>query len=159
MRHGPGGCGSRERPRTAVSHGPGEGRHWRTRDRVPADRGNSTVEFTLVSVLVLFLFLLVLQFGYLLHTRNVLIAAAQEGARYGANADRGPADAEQRASEVVRDALSAGAAARLDRPRARVVDLDGARVMEVTLSGPAPLVLLPAGPVRLRVQGHALEEG
>ena len=113
------------------------------------DRGNSTVEFTLVSVLVLLLFLVVLQVGFLLHTRNVLVAAAQEGARYGANADRGPADAERRALEVVGDALSPAVAARLDRPRAVVVEVDGARVMEVTL----------AGPVRLTVQGHALEEG
>ena len=124
-----------------------------------SDRGASTVEFALVSVLVVFLFLLVLQLGYLLHTRNVLVAAAQEGARYGANADRGPADAEQRALEVVRDALSPAVAASLERPRAQVVEVDGAVVMEVTLTGPAPLVLLPAGPVRLRVQGHALEEG
>ena len=123
------------------------------------ERGNSTVEFTLVSALVLFLFLLVLQVGFLLHTRTVLVAAAQEGARYGANADRGPADAERRAYEVVSDALSSTVAARMDPPRAGLVELDGALVMEVTLAGPAPLVLLPAGPVRLRVQGHALEEG
>ena len=122
------------------------------------ERGNSTVEFTLVSALVLFLFLLVLQVGFLLHTRTVLVAAAQEGARYGANADRGTADAERRAFEVVSDALSPGVAARM-APRAALVELDGALVMEVTMSGPAPLVLLPAGPVRLRVQGHALEEG
>ena len=127
--------------------------------RSARDDGNSTVEFSLVSVLVLFLFLLVLQLGYLLHTRNVLVAAAQEGARYGANADRGPQDAEARALEVVRDALSPGFAARLDRPQASVVEVDGAPVMEVTLTGPAPLVLLPAGPLRLSVQGHALEEG
>jgi hypothetical protein len=124
-----------------------------------SERGNSTVEFTLVSALVLFLFLLVLQVGFLLHTRTVLVAAAQEGARYGANADRGPADAERRAYEVVSDALSPAVAARMDPPRAALVELDGALVMEVTLAGPAPLVLLPAGPVRVRVQGHALEEG
>lgn len=124
-----------------------------------SERGNSTVEFTLVSTLVLVLFLLVLQVGFLLHTRTVLVAAAQEGARYGANADRGPADAERRAYAVVSDALSPAVARRLDPPRAALVELDGALVMEVTLAGPAPLVLLPAGPVRLRVQGHALEEG
>jgi Flp pilus assembly protein TadG len=123
------------------------------------ERGNSTVEFTLVSALVLFLFLLVLQVGVLLHTRTVLVAAAQEGARYGANADRSPADAERRAYEVVRNALSPTVAARMEAPRAALVELDGALVMEVTLAGPAPLVLMPAGPVRLRVQGHALEEG
>ncbi len=123
------------------------------------ERGNSTVEFTLVSALVVLLFLIVLQVGFLLHTRTVLVAAAQEGARYGANADRGPEDAERRAYEVVSEALSPAVAARMDRPRAALVALDGALVMEVTLAGPAPLVLLPAGPVRLRVQGHALEEG
>ena len=123
------------------------------------ERGSSTVEFTLVSVLVVFLFLLVMQVGLVLHTRNVLVAAAQEGARYGANADRGTADAERRAREVVADALSPGLAARMEPPRATLVEVDGAPVMEVTLAGPVPLVLLPAGPLRLRVQGHALEEG
>ena len=123
------------------------------------DAGNSTVEFTLVSVLVLFLFLLVLQFGFVLHTRNVLVAAAQEGARYGANADRGPEEAARRSLEVVGDALSPDVAARLDPPRAAVVQRGGLPVMEVTLAGPLPLVFLPAGPLRLTVHGHALEEG
>lgn len=127
--------------------------------RCRGERGNSTVEFTLVSVLVLFLFLLVLQFGFVLHTRNVLVAAAQEGARYGANADRGEVDAAARTLEVVRDALGSGVAGRLDPPQARTVVVDGAAVVEVTVSGPLPLVFLPAGPMRLTVQGHALEEG
>ena len=125
----------------------------------PADRGSSTVEFTLVSILVLFLFLGVMQLGFVLHTRNVLVAAAQEGARYGANADRGTADAEARTLEVVGDALSSRIAARMDRPEAAVVTVDGASVMQVTLRGPLPLVFLPAGPLRITVQGHALEEG
>ncbi len=121
--------------------------------------GSSVVEFTLVSTLVLALFLLVLQVGFVLHTRNVLVAAAQEGARHGANADRGPREAELRSLEVVGDALSPGFAARLDRPRASVVQREGLPVMEVTLAGPLPLVFLPAGPLRLTVRGHALEEG
>ncbi len=83
-----------------------------------------------------------------LHTRNVLVAAAQEAARYGANADRGPEQARLRAREVVSDALSPRVAARLDEITARVVVVDGLRTMEVTLSGPLPLVLLPAGPLR-----------
>ena len=106
----------------------------------------------------MFLFLGVMQLGFVLHTRNVLVAAAQEGARYGANADRGPADAAARARAVVGDALSPGIAASLD-PEAQVVVVDGLPVMEVTLSGPLPLFFLPAGPLRLSVSGHALEEG
>ena len=123
------------------------------------DGGDATVEFALVSVLVVFLFLLVVQLGFVLHTRNVLVAAAQEGARYGANADRGLGDAEQRALDVVGDALSPAVAARMDRPQAALVEVDGAVVVEVTLAGPMPLVFLPAGPLRLSVRGHALEEG
>ena len=111
-----------------------------------------------MSVLLVFLFLGILQLGFVLHTRNVLVAAAQEGARHGANADRGPVDAAGRTREVVSDALSPRVADRMD-PQARLVVLDGLPVMEVQLSGPLPLFFLPAGPLRLTVRGHALEEG
>ena len=121
------------------------------------DRGSSTVEFVLVSVLVMVLFLLVLQVAFVLHTRNVLIASAQDGARYGANADRGPADAEERTRAVVADALSPGAARRLD-VRAEQVVMGGRTTVRVTVSGPLPVVFLPAGPLSITVRGHALEE-
>ena len=122
------------------------------------DAGNSTVEFTLVSVLLVSLFLLVMQVGFVLHTRNVLVASAQEGARYGANADRGPADARRRTREVVATALSPTVADRMDYGAVEVVR-DGVVTMEVQVRGPLPLVFLPAGPMRLSVMGHALEEG
>ena len=122
------------------------------------DAGNSTVEFTLVSVLLVSLFLLVMQVGFVLHTRNVLVASAQEGARYGANADRGPADAQERTREVVATALSPTVADRMDYGAVEVVR-DGVVTMEVQVRGPLPLVFLPAGPMRLSVVGHALEEG
>ena len=121
------------------------------------DRGNSTVEFTLVSVLVVSLFLLVLQVGFVLHTRNVLVASAQEGARYGANADRGLPEARARTRQVVATALSESVAARMDYQADEVVH-DGILTVEVTVRGPLPLVFLPAGPLALTVQGHALEE-
>ena len=89
----------------------------------------------------------------------MLVAAAQEGARYGANADRGPGDAEARARQVVGEALSPGIARSLDRVEASVVAVGGVATMQVTLSGPLPLVLLPVGPLHVTVSGHALEEG
>ncbi|MCW2614293.1 MAG: pilus assembly protein TadE [Frankiales bacterium] len=121
------------------------------------DEGSSTVEFTLVSVLLLGLFLAVLQLGFVLHTRNVLVASAQEGARYGANADRGTADARERTREVVSTALSTSVADRM-RYEAEQVVRDGVVTVEVTVRGPLPLVFLPAGPLSLTVRGHALEE-
>lgn len=121
------------------------------------DGGNSTVEFTLVSVLVVALFLLVLQLGFVLHTRNVLVASAQEGARFGANADRDPADARARTREVVATALSSSVAGRMEYDAVEVVQ-GGLLTMEVTVRGPMPLIFLPAGPLALTVRGHALEE-
>ena len=111
-----------------------------------------------MSVLLVGLFLGVLQLGFVLHTRNVLIAAAQEGARFGANADRGAADAQARTREVVSTALSGTVAGRMSYDAQQVVRA-GVLTMEVTVRGPLPLVFLPAGPATLTVQGHALEEG
>ena len=122
-----------------------------------ADEGSSTVEFSLVCVLLVGLFLAVLQLGFVLHTRNVLVASAQEGARYGANADRGTADAGARTREVVTGALSPGVADRMTYDAQQVVR-GGVLTVEVTVRGPLPLVFLPAGPLSVTARGHALEE-
>ena len=115
------------------------------------------MEFTLVSVLLIGLFLVVLQLGFVLHTRNVLVASAQEGARYGANADRGVGDAGARTRDVVAAALSPAVAGRMSYDADQVVR-GGVTTVEVTVRGPLPLVFLPAGPLSLTVRGHALEE-
>lgn len=123
------------------------------------DAGSAVVDFVFVSVLVLTLFLVVAQVGVVLHVRNVLVASAAEGARYGANADRAGPDAEARARAAVASALSPRTAAGL-RYRSRLVtEPDGQRVLELTISGPLPLVFLPAGPLAITVRGHALKEG
>lgn len=121
------------------------------------ERGAAVVDFVLVTVLVLALFLIVVQVGVVLHVRNVLVASAAEGARYGANADRTPEDGVQRAREVTAQALSAGLANRLSYTAGETA-VDGAPVVEVTVHGRLPLVFLPAGPLSITVHGHALEE-
>lgn len=122
------------------------------------DDGAAVVDFVLVSVLVLALFLLVLQVALVLHVRNVLVSAAAEGARYGATADRTPADGAERTHLAVSQALSGRAADRLTYT-ATTTSIDGAAVVEVTVRGPLPVVFLPAGPLTITVHGHALEEG
>lgn len=122
------------------------------------DTGSGVVDFVLVSVLVLTLVLVVLQVGLALHTRNVLVAAASEGARYGANADRTPEQGGRRAVAVVQDALSPAAASRVTVTTGTPVTADGLETVEVTLSGTLP-DLLPGGPRRITVRGHALREG
>ncbi len=125
--------------------------------RPAGDRGDGVVDFVLVSVLLLVLFLAVVQVGVVLHVRTVLVAAAAEGARYGANADRTPAQGAARTREVAGDALSADRAARLS-VAGRTTTVQGYEAVEVEITGPLP-ALLPVGPLTLTVRGHALREG
>lgn len=124
------------------------------------DRGAAVVEFTLVSVLLVALFLMILQVGLVLHTRNVMVSAAQEGARLAANADRSAADGVARTREALRGSLGADLLARTQvTPLSRTTTPGGAPVVGIEVSGPLPLLFLPVGPLRVTVQGHALDEG
>ncbi len=107
--------------------------------------------------LLLLLFLVVFQLAVVLHVRNVMTAAAAEGARYAANADRSEADGATRAREAVTTGLSA-AVARSMRITAQP-DPNEPGIVEVTISGPAPLFVPALSPFRITVHGHALEEG
>lgn len=127
--------------------------------RVQGDTGSSVVEFTLVSVLLVGLFLGILQLAVVLHTRNVLVSAAQEGARYAANADRTPAEGVLRTRQAIGEALGAGMRDRMTVTPLPVDLSTPAPVVGMQVSGPLPVFFLPAGPVRLTVRGHALEEG
>lgn len=119
------------------------------------ERGSAVVDFTLVSVLVLVLFLGVVQVALAVHVRATLIDCAAEGARVAGRADRGPADGVARTRELVTASLSSRYAQEVS---ARQTVVDGLPVVEVTVSAPLPVVGLlgPSGAVT--VDGHALEE-
>lgn len=118
------------------------------------DDGSSVVEFALVSTLVLALFLGVVQLGFALHVRNTLVASAADGARYAANADRGPADGADRARELIRRSLPDSFARDV---RAGVEPGTGTVFVEVRAGLP---LLGPWGlPRTLVLRAHALEEG
>ena len=123
------------------------------------ERGSGVVDFVLVSVLLLFLFLAVAQAGVVLHTRNVLVAAAAEGARYGANADRAAEQGVQRTAEFVADALSPRTAAALRVVPSSPRTADGLETVQIEVTSPLPVVFLPVGPLTITVRGHALKEG
>ncbi len=120
------------------------------------DRGSAVVEFALVAVLLTALFLALVQLGLDLHIRNVLVASAAEGARYGANADRTPSDGAERTRAIVRTALDDRFAADV---RADVETVEGAPVVVVTVRAPLPLVALLGPAHSLVARGHALQEG
>lgn len=123
------------------------------------ERGSSVVEFTLVSTLVLTLFLIGLQVAFVLHSRNVLVSAAQEGARYAANADRSPQDGVERTRQAIAEALSPAVAARMSVTPLPLGRTGALPVVGIRVEGPLPVVFLPAGPLRIGVEGHALDEG
>jgi len=125
---------------------------------VPADDGAAVVDFVLVTVLLVALFLMVFQVGLMFHVRTVIASAAAEGARYGAAANRTPAQGATRAQRAVREALGARTAAAIQCTAGRTTLVQGARVVDVVCSGRVPIVFGPSPRISLTVHGHALQE-
>jgi Flp pilus assembly protein TadG len=119
------------------------------------DAGSAVVDFTLVGILLTFLFLALLQLGLALHVRNTLVASAAEGARYGANADRTPADGAAVTRQIIRDSLADSFA---DDVTGGLETLDGVTTVVVRVDARLPLFGLLGPPRGISVRGHALEE-
>jgi len=119
------------------------------------DAGSAPVEFALISVLVVVLFLAVLQLGVALYVRNTLQAAATDGARFGAAAGREPDDASARTGQLVDSALAERFA---DHITARSDVANGVPVVVVDVRAALP-VFGPWGPPgALHVRARAFEE-
>jgi Flp pilus assembly protein TadG len=123
--------------------------------RADEDAGAAVVDFTLVGILLTFLFLALLQLGLALHVRNTLAASAAEGARYAANADRSPGDG----AAVTRQLISASLADSFAEGVTSGTELvDGVSTVYVQIDARLPLVGLLGPPRAISVRGHALEE-
>ncbi len=119
------------------------------------EAGAAVVDFVLVMIVLLPLVLGILQLALVLHVRNTLIAAASDGARLAATADRGPDDGARRTREEIAGAVSGRFAQRVT---AREVVLDGQPAVEVRVVAEVPPLGLWGPAVRLDVDGHAVEE-
>ena len=118
-------------------------------------RGSAVVDFVLVLVVLIPLFLGILQVGLVLLVRNTLANAASEGARYAASLDRDLAAGEQRTRDQVEGAISGRFARDVD---ARMVSLDGRPTVEVVVRARVPALGIGGLGVDLEVVGHAVEE-
>lgn len=125
-------------------------------DAMRDERGSAVVEFTLVSVVLVGLFLAVLQVGLVLHVRNTVVACAAEGARYAANADRGLAEGEARTATLIAESLSADSVGEVS---SRYVTAAGVQLVEVRVTTTLPLFGWLGVDRGLTVSGHAVEEG
>ena len=123
--------------------------------RPRAEGGSAVVDFVLVLVVLVPLFLGILQVALVLHVRNTLTSAASEGARYAATVDR-PLEA---GVARTRSQIAGAVAERFARdvPASETV-LAGLPVVRVDVRAEVPPrgILGPA--VRLAVSGHAIEE-
>jgi Flp pilus assembly protein TadG len=121
------------------------------------DRGSAVAEFVMVSVLLIGLFAGVLQVGLVLYVRNTLVAAAADGARYAANADRAPTDGAAYAEDVIRDALADRFA---NDVTAGYETVSGTPTVFVQADATLPVIGFwgPSNGPRLTVRGHALDE-
>jgi len=119
------------------------------------ERGAAVADFTMVSVLVVVLFLAVFQLGLALHTRNTLISCASEGARLGARADAVPGQGVSRTESLISSSLSPSYARHVS---SRETVVAGVRVVEVRVAAPVPVLGLLGPADRLDVVGRAFLE-
>ncbi|HWI43275.1 MAG TPA: TadE/TadG family type IV pilus assembly protein [Nocardioides sp.] len=119
------------------------------------ERGSALVDFTLVMVLLLPLVLGIVQVALVLHVRTTLAAAASEGARLAATADRGPGDGVARTRSQIDQAVSGRFARDVE---VRRVSVDGQPGVEITVRAEVPALGLGGPAVRFSVSGRAVEE-
>jgi Flp pilus assembly protein TadG len=129
------------------------------RPRLRDERGNAVVDFVLVGVLVVALLMAVLQVAVYVHLRNVVVASAQEGARYAADADVAVEAGAGRTLEVVGRATSARTAEGLRCTSAQEVDGSGLALVVVRCTGAVPSLFAALGSLLpLEATGRAVEE-
>jgi Flp pilus assembly protein TadG len=119
------------------------------------ERGAAVVDFVLVLMVIVPLFLGVLQVGVVLHVRNTLTAAASDGARYAATVNGSPSAGAARTRSQIQGALANRFA---ERVTARPTLVDGVPGVEVQVVADVPPLGLWGPGVELDVTGHAVEE-
>lgn len=119
------------------------------------ERGSAVVDFVLVLVVLVPVFLGILQVALVLLVRNTLASAASEGARYAATLDRGPDDGVARTRDQIDGAISGRFARDVS---ARTATVDGAPGVEVTVRAVVPALGIGGPGIALEVTGHAVEE-
>jgi len=120
-----------------------------------SQRGSAVVDFVLVLVVLVPVFLGILQVALVLLVRNTLASAAAEGARYAATLDRGPDDGVARTRDQIDGAISGRFARDVSASPATV---NGAPGVEVTVRAVVPALGIGGPGIALEVTGHAVEE-
>ncbi len=113
------------------------------------------VDFVLVLLVLVPLFLGILQVALVLHVRNTLTSAASEGARYAATVDRSLEAGVERTRSQVASAVAGRFAERVTATRSV---RDGVPVVRVDVVAEVPPLGIWGPAVEVAVAGHAVEE-
>ncbi|SDJ24663.1 TadE-like protein [Frankineae bacterium MT45] len=124
------------------------------------DEGAATVEFSLISILLIFLLFGVLQVAVYFYVRNVVRAQTSAGARYAAAATVASSAGAPRAQALISDTLGASAARALTCTAGETTDApSGLRLVVVHCSGSIRSIFLPVGAfLHIDVTATALKE-
>lgn len=126
-------------------------RNWRG---FRSDDGSAVAEFALITPLLLFVVLGVLQVTLALFIRTSLIAAAEEGARGAALAGSDIGFGQQRAAQLARSSVAGVGVSDIT---GRLMAIDGAAAVEIVITAELPLIGF-FGPVPMQVTGRAIVE-
>jgi hypothetical protein len=120
-----------------------------------AEDGNAVVEFLLVGLLIMLpLALSVGQVAVYLYQRNVLMGSLSEGARVGAAQGRTPAEGQQRAATLIREAGGSGVAG------LQITSSEQGDLVVIQAQGelrPVIFPLFPSVPVQMTASMHKEE--
>jgi len=113
----------------------------------------------MVSIVLLFLTLLIVQAVLYLYVRNVVTASAAEGARYAASADSSPDDGARVATDLIARGASRAVADRVGCVGREQPGAGSETLIEVQCSGKVPALFLPgSGVLPIDVRGRAIKE-
>lgn len=122
-----------------------------------ADEGAAVVEYVLVSVLLVLVFLAVAQIALLIHARDILVADAAEGARTAALRDSSLAGGERACAGLVHQSLSH--LVTTDGGPCTATAMPGSPpLVEVRVRATVPMTIVPFAHVHLDVRARAVRE-
>ena len=119
------------------------------------ESGAAIVDFVLVTVVLIPVFLGILQVALVAHIRNTLASAAASGALYAAPVGRTEADG---VSETRREIASALSPRFAQQVSSRMAVVAGVPVVEVTVVATIPALGLGGPSITVTVHGHATRE-
>ena len=119
-----------------------------------SDEGSAVAEFALITPLLLFVVLGILQVTLALFVRTSLIAAAEEGARGAALAGSDMDFGQQRAAQLARSSVAGVGVTDIT---GRLIAIDGAPAVEMVITAELPLIGF-FGPLPMQITGRAIVE-